>query len=680
MTLKLPNPSWQQPNNSDKFGNMWYTRNMYFDEQGYMKLSPRMVRLISSESAVGTGDADFNLPLAIGKQARGDFQVATTDANWGVTVNNTTIDADEDVGASNPAPSFEGHGAWFAGLWHVSTDTAVLSRPATGDASQAYTSRITGLTSGKRHIIDVFQSRVEIVVTNGNVLKQYDTNYSGTTDLTIPSDFEMSGVAYNNGKMGIITRLSNDGTVGQDQNAKFFIWKGSTTGDNGSWDLGSDAGVAVFAYKSSFGVITRTGEVLYFNGGGFQRLGAFPFHFTDDIWGNEQDNNALGQIHVTVDGDFIYINIGNELAEYDVKQEEYRENIPAGTWCYDPRVGLYHRYSLSNSPAYINNVTQANVNTTTNVLTLASGTIPATGNVARMINGAIGGLTQNKNYYIIYLTATTFKLATSRELAFVGSAVDITSTGSSNNYFLMVDQRDYGQSQYNTAGAIALHNYRNNTYTDIVAGADIQDTDLTALQVFCTAVPQLENRGVMVSPRIFSQEKEDSLNGITVRFKPLNSDSSILVYARSKEYYNIPTSTTNDGATFTGRKDLYTAHDISEAKTIVDADGEHDIYMHIIAGTGAGEIVKVTAINEEDGTYSICLDNEIWGVTAGDKCEFQLLNYQLIGTITSDDNDKGSETFGQNLPASKFYQYMIESRGYDIIIEEILYNNSISNK
>jgi len=41
--IRLPadtNEKWFQPNNSDKFGSLWYTKNINLDEEGYIKLSP----------------------------------------------------------------------------------------------------------------------------------------------------------------------------------------------------------------------------------------------------------------------------------------------------------------------------------------------------------------------------------------------------------------------------------------------------------------------------------------------------------------------------------------------------------------------------------------------------------------------------------------------------------------
>lgn len=316
MPVRFPtNGSWKITNASDKEADVFYVENINFDERGYAKLSPRMVRVYSDND-----DANFGLPLAIGRMSDGEYQVCTNDANWQASISVVAKSLTEDTGASNPTTTFDSDGGWFQGLWHVSTDTAVLSRPATGGGSQAYTSRITGLTSGIRHILAYFRNRVSFLVSDKNVLKQYDTSYVNTTDLTIPTDFEISGVAYNAGKVGIITRLSNDGTLGQDANAMFFVWAGATTGSNGDSQLGSDAGIGIDAYGSSFLVVTRSGELKYWNGGGFQTLSFFPFFNTEHIYGDPQENNALGQVYMKVDGDTALIHIGNELNQFGVKQ------------------------------------------------------------------------------------------------------------------------------------------------------------------------------------------------------------------------------------------------------------------------------------------------------------------------------------------------------------------------
>jgi len=673
MPVRFPtNGSWKITNASDKEADVFYVENINFDERGYAKLSPRMVRLYSDND-----DANFGLPLAIGRMADGEYQVATSNANWQSTISEVAKTFTEDTGTSNPATTFDSDGAWFQGLWHVSTDTAVLSRPVTGGGSQAYTSRVTGLTSGVRHILKVNQLVPVLCVANGSTLNEYSYGagtYTNTTNLTIPSDFEISGVEYNNSKIGIITRLDNNGTLGQDQDAIFFLWDGTLTSANLSAKLGSDAGIAISAYGSSFLVLTRSGELKYWNGGGFQTLSFFPFFNTEHIYGDPKANNALGQVYMKVDGDTALIHIGNELNQFGVKQESYIEQFPAGVWCYDPRIGLYHKYSLSNSPAYIYTVTHSNINTGTDVLTISSGTVPATGNVARLVQTpGIGGLTANVDYFIIKASATTFKLAETQELALAGVSIDITSATAGSNYFLMVDHRDFGTHYYNSPGAIALTGDRNMLYTDIIAGGRLRDTDNSDVEALCIAVPGLENRGVIVFPKLFAPNIQDVGQKFVVRYRPLGTNDKILVKVRNKDVYGLPVSTGTNTATWTGTNELYTAQDISEAKAYIENGGT--IEMKILSGVGAGQRVQVTSIDGSAGAYAITLAEDVFGVTAGGISRFQLNNWKVLRTITNAD-DSGYVEVPLDVGSSKFVHVQLELRGSNVTIEDAYYINS----
>lgn len=670
--MRLPNPTWKQPNNSDKFGNVWRTKNINFDYEGYAKLSPRLVRLYSDNE-----DGDFNLPLAIGRQGIGSYQIATAEANYVATVQTGEKTFNENTGTDNPNASTDGDGVWYQGAWHVATDTTVVSRVAGASGSTDWDERITGLTDNVRHVLEVFKSRVSLCVSNKNVVKQYDSTYTGTTDLTLPADFEVSGMAYNADRMGIITRPYNDGTTGQDQEAQFFSWNGSTTGAVG-YGLGSDAGIGICAYQSSFLVLTRNGQLLYWNGGGFQVVASFPFYFTEQIYGDALSNTALGAVHMEVVGDTVLIHIGNELGKFTRREDNVLHEFPAGVWCFDPNVGLYHKYSLSNSPAYIFAVTSGNVNTTTDVLTISSGTVPATGNIARLVtNSGITGLTENEDYYIIKVTDTTMQLATTRENALVGIAIDITASTGSTNYFWVVNHKDYGTVLYNYPGAIkqagdAVNNYA--VFTDIVAGARIQDTDLTPLNVACIAVPWLENKGLIELPKLFSSSEKDTPQSIGIRFRPLNSVSKIVVYGRNRDIYGLPTTTSGNDATWADDSSVYVTKDLSDAKTYIDNGGS--LLMEITAGVGAGEHVLVEGIYTADNlTYQVVLKEKIFGVVAQDKCEFTLLNYEKLSTITHEDNDEGYKDVSIDMSGAKFSQFLIELVGYDIIIEDISYEN-----
>ena len=207
MRIPIEN-NWTQPNTSDKFGSTWYTKNINFDEHGYAKLSPRMVT-VQDEAT----EANLGVPVGIGQFSNGNFQIGTTsNANFTMGISPTGFTVTEDTGTANPTMTTNSHTKFWQDKWHASTADAVLSKDSDGSAIATWTSRITSLTSGVRHYMEVHGGNQSLLVTNGNVLKQYNTGYTGTTDLTIDADFEMVGVSYNNGKVGIITKVGNNTT------------------------------------------------------------------------------------------------------------------------------------------------------------------------------------------------------------------------------------------------------------------------------------------------------------------------------------------------------------------------------------------------------------------------------------------------------------------------------------
>lgn len=78
----------------------------------------------------------------------------------------------------------------------------------------------------------------------------------------------------------------------------------------------------------------------------------------------------------------------------------------------------------------------------TDIMTISGGTMPITGTAVTVSNsgGALPtGLSAATNYFIIKLSSTTFKLATTRANANASTAIDITSNGSGTNTVATVD-------------------------------------------------------------------------------------------------------------------------------------------------------------------------------------------------------------------------------------------------
>lgn len=667
--IRLPlSGKWSQPNTGEKSGSIAYSKNINLDTEGFFSLSPRTVALFDdSGSVANVSDTDFDIPVALGRYENGSFRLATTDEPFNIAVSDTAKTIAEDATSNNPNLNFQSHGVWWQGAFYESTDTTV----GYNTAGTWTASAISSLTSGVRHYLAVFKNKNSLAVSNGNTVKLYNTSHSNTVTLTLPTDFEVIGLAYNNYRIGIITRLGTD-SVGQNSEAYFFTWDGTSTEATTGVGLGSYLSVAICPYKSSFIVIDASGLIKYYNGGGFDILAQFPFYLDEQRWGfstvlSYGDN-------IVVDGDVVYINLGFDLLGSGNRGQRYVVGCPSGVWCYDPEIGLYHRYSPSISKSYLHTISQANVNTTTNVLT-TSVTIPATGNPVIFSSGDVGGLSKKRVYYVIKLSSTTFSLAETKELAGSGVAIDVTSADT-NNYFWMYDLVDYGGSYFTKSGVIGLWDSNKACFQDIIGGARLLDTTLSSQPTLFTAVPFLENRGYLVTPKLYLDSVEEIVPKIYIKHKPLSTNDVIVVKVKNKEYFNIPASSPNDISdayiTWTSARGGYTTTDLSEVKTAFDAGEEFE--LELTAGTGSGQMVKITGISHSSGTYALDIEEDVIGYVAGTKSHFIIDNWTTCASVTYSTQSDG--IFEVPIAKNSFApQFKIELRGYKTTVSDIMIIN-----
>lgn len=668
--IKIPNSGQHSvPNNSDLFGTLWYTKNITLDEEGYLKLSPRAISIQSEKDTT-----NIRLPVAFGRKNSNTSIIPQTEfaltqsgtKGYWVVLSEGGINFNVDIGTGVPTLSADSHGKWYRNLWHVTDDAALYSKAGIADV-QTYTSR-AALTTGKAHPIEVFKNRDTICVGNGNVVKQYTNAYAASTDLTLQTDFEVIGLSYSNYQMGVLTMLSPDTNSGMNQDPYFFVWSGATTEAEAGVPIGSDKAIAIAPFRGSWVMLTRSGQFKYWTGGGFSPLtttsGAeisLPFYFQKLLWGQSYSRDLLGDV-LQVDGDVIYLNFNGLLNSYGKNYEQYLQNCPGGVWCVDLTVGVYHRASPSISPASILTVTSANVNTTTDIMTTTAGTIPSTGSPVKYVfdrSSQIGGLTTPTVYYCIKHTATTFSLATTKANADSGVKINLTSTGAANNYFLALEIYDYGQNIATKSGAMALFDVDSGVYEQMIFGAELNDYnttgDMNHVNVLCDG---FENRGYFVTPKIRSNKVEDVLQTVYEHFRPLDTNDKLMLKYKDREIIGLPVSTpqgrsaTRNQCSWTGANAFSTTADLSDAKTAFDAG--NDLECEIIAGAGAGILVKITDISENSGTYAVTLEENVTGATTGRYCDVLIDNWKVIGTITSSDTDNYKRLTVNNSKSSWF--------------------------
>ena len=680
--IKIPNTEkkFSQPNTSDLFGNIFYTKNMNFDEAGYVKLSSRSVSIINQDD-----DADFNLPVSFGRKDSGFWNVVTSgdlsvsSKPFEVFISETALSAAEDNGANVPTLANESRGEWWRNKWHVSTTSNVVYKDEGSGNDWTVVSPSLALTANKVHDLEVFRSKNTLCVTNGNSVVQLNTSYASTTNLTLPSDFEAVGLSYNNNRLAIITKIST-GSLGQNQEAYLFIWDGATTSANQGFSMGTDMIIAITPYKSSWVILTRTGEIKYFNGGGFDLLSTLPLYYLNRTWGNSNDLEAWGNV-LQVDGEIIYINVNSKVNPFGIKGEEYISNSPGGVLCYDAKVGLYHRYSPSISPAGMVTVLLAGVNVTTDILTANAGTIQKTGSPVKYLSSRttkIGGLKTGTIYYSIRHTSTTFSLAETYADAVAGNKINLTSTGAATNYFMFVLVRDYGASRMRRTGGIGVAELPTHAIDNLVMGSELYEYDAAGtLEHMNFVVSGFKNIGYIVSAKITSQGVEDNTKKLFLKYRPLKAGEKIVVKMKDRNILGIPVTTPQDTVqcAWTDNNTFTTTADLSEVESFINNDGG-ECECEIIAGAGAGQMAQISSISVLNGTYTVNLAEEMDGAESGYICDILIENWKKLGEI-NDTETNGWEEF-PIATSSKWVMFKVEFRGdEDLTLEELQIINTI---
>jgi hypothetical protein len=188
-------------------------------------------------------------------------------------------------------------------------------------------------------------------------------------------------------------------------------------------------------------------------------------------------------------------------------------------------------------------------------------------------------------------------------------------------------------------------------------------------------VPFLENRGHFVIPKIFKGEQKTNVAKVTIKHAPLDTNDEIVVKTKMRSYVRIPTSTPDNDTNFltwTSSTTGTTSADLSEVKTAFD-DGE-EMEIELIAGIGAGQLIKITNITENAGTYTITVEDEVVGYASGRRSYFVIDNWKYWGSVDVDTQKEGIFELAIN-DTSKSPQIKIELRGYETKIEDILIND-----
>lgn len=633
-----------------------YTKNIDLDEKGYIKLSAPMCKIYSSEAAEG-GDVDLDTPIDIFSYDDGEYKVITNDRAFNFSLGGLSFTEDTGyTGWTNKTRVVN----WVGDNWHIGGGEVYSYTGATG--TTVYTQVINKLLS----YIELFVNKNTLVGAFGdNVLWQYNTSYANTTNLTLPANLVITGAAYSNNLMGVITRQGkNQG------NAYFFTWDGGDTSADSGYPVNDSFITAISAYKSSWVLTTTAGQLLYFNGGGFEELGSLPtFIFEDDLLslGVNQSSTPGNIIHV--DGDTIHVNCAS-LPEFASNRKPYRPGFSGGVFCYDPSASFYHKFAPSYSKYAPENGTASS-----DVITLTTHYMETGDEVWLKTDDQ--GLTGGRTYFAIVLSPTTIKLADTYDDALNNVSVSITD-GTLNNLFY-VKRTDYGVEsvRFTDLGLVKkLRDYNGFNESGVMPtflGAQIHPNTVASsrVSVLNAAVPVMSNRGYVITSKFQTDGFTDNWKGVAIKYSKLSPQSSIVVKGKTKDQEAVIVGDmTLVDATYTGPSITWDANGIQFTTTSDLSTVEVGDEVHIFDGAGAGQSAHVSTIEAVGSSYTVILDEKIRGITSNVKSCVSIDKWVKLGVITASDTD-GYKYLSLMEPSPTF-EIKLELRGIGVKISDII--------
>lgn len=662
INLPSTDKAWSQPNNSDLFGNIYITKNISFDNEGYLTLS-HSPRAIIDESTTNWD----NTALIIYNADSQSYVFQTWDEPFTQSAVSNGFLATlptEDVSANNPSGSSKADGGWFDGKLIVTEASDVKYYDSSTNAWVDTNISLTNTSNTSQHPVELMLNRAAVAIANVNTVLLY-TAFSATptlgVTLTLPVDFEVSSMAYYNDNLYIGTRHKYGG------DASLFVWNGQGTGNNGAFPVNAVFIFDVVVFQDSIYILTSSGALLRFNGSGFTQDAAFPVFYSDRVL-TDDSNVSIYHNCMKANSDVLYISFSD-----DENASRYMTNQPSGVWCYDPKVGLYHKFSFSNSVTY--KLSDPAINTGTDQITVA--TTLATGTeVWYQAATANTSLATDTKYFVIYVSATAIKLATTKANALAGTAINFSADDGVGEVWTFFPNIDFGQIRCGRPMAVQTIDY---SQDNPEYGADVfwsgeaenRDRSQTTYAYLGTVSDGVEARGYFITPKIHSSEITDRFNNIVLKWMPLQSelDKIIIKYRTVDDNKDIVNLEPNTPYIITWTSTTTFTSTGTHWGNAVAGDE-----INVLSGAAGGLLAHLTtAPTFNAGTYTMTIDESFADYLSGDKSIAVFRNWKKWRTITNIDTDGFiSQELGV---VGKFLQLKTELRGIGVKIEELKVDN-----
>ena len=665
MPATLPRQrQWIPDHSTDLLGDLVETKNLNLDRTGYVELSamPRA----SMDNSI---DSDFDLPVAVIYSADYGFFIITSDDAFQIGTDLLATRPTQVTTTGVPAGDTEADVAWCGGLMVMTQDNDVdYYDPAANtwtDTNISLTSASSaGFGSVTQHQVVEFLSLSAIAIVNVNTVKLYAIPITATptliTTLTIPSDFVITSAKYFNQNLYLGTANVYGGP------AFMYVWNGQGVAAQQTYKIDSHTILSLEPHEGTIFVTSSSGALLKFLGSSFQVADAWPMYYLEQSLSDQNGNIPMLKNTMRSNGQCLYINFANSR-----NNNQALLNQPDGIWCYDSAIEkMYHRYSVTHAMTIYETIGAANINTTTDQLTVSNSYITGT-EVVLTSAFTITPLVQHTKYYVIRVDATHIQLAETLADALAGNEIDITSVSGSHS-FVFFPASDYGQFHGNRATMLELVQYpgTNKIYgVDVIFGgeADTRDGGGTD-DVMAIPSDGIESRGYCVTRKILSSDVTDQNNQISLKFSKMISehDQIIIKYRNIDDRLEFISEAGSDWDISWTSSNTFTATGTPWADAVVGDE------VNVIRGAAGGLLAHITAI--DGNTFTI--DETFRQYASGDVSIAVFRNWKKWKTISYGDRYDEKGVFkGQLGKSGKFLQLKLEIRGIRVRLEELMVDN-----
>jgi len=630
--IKIPaNNQWKVDSASEILGQINYTQGVNFDDSGYLSITPKPISLFSSVS-----DANFGIPLKT-LYFNSKYFILTDQDCWEIDNSGSTplvFTNITDAEANRPAPNKASDAVIWQNRVYVSSDTTTDVRYWTGSAWADPTISIsTSLSPHPMAIMGNFTNGY-LAIGEDNTVRLYNTSHTLQTTLTINNNYTITCLLYRQNNLYIGTKANDGG------DAKLFIWNGSGTVAQNEYGVSSNWIFSLSEFDSSFVLVTNEGELLRWNGGGFDILAVFPVFNSPYRW-SANVGSVIGKVAMNGmvnDGDILYINIDGSVASAFTLgasqsfDSAFLPNQPSGLWCFDPKVGLYNRTPHSRD-GYTSFTA---LSLASDVLTLSANTNIRTGDPLFCVaNGSLTGIADITTYYAIKVDVNQIKLANTPADAVAGTAITLGGSVTSASFFIANYNQSGDSFQFasNVGGAGLIHSDTASpqVFPDLFKSYYLWGfTDSDSVSRLCIQ-SRIPNIGIFSTVKILAAGIKDIWNKIFASFQDFYLDSDrIIVRYKTRERQNLPTVPIS--GTYSSDQVIGTADNLIDLAIIGDS-------VHIISGNGAGNIRTIESIIGDE----IRLTEPLIGVTAGNTVVFYIdswkeaHNFSTSSETVSDD-------------------------------------------